>query len=291
MVFSVIIPTKNRAGLLKNAIESVLSQTFQDWELVIVDDHSDDHTKEVVKSFNSGKIKYIRNTKSLGPGGSRNSGIKTVNVECRYISLLDDDDIYYPEFLQHTFDALKNTPDTVGFCWTGIENFYPANNRRQIFFWDPPYKNKEEAFDGFLEKRLIGTGYGITFKKSIFDKTGYFDENLRAVEDTDFFLRVLQNYYYVKIPQTLVRVTRHDTLHVNLDSADKAEALTAIYGKHREKILSNRNAWYNFKAKISSIYYRLGQNKKGREVLLNSFKERFSVKILLLLIRFELLRK
>lgn len=290
MVFSIIIPTKNRPVSLLEAIQSVQQQTFTDWEIIVVDDASDPETAIALQPLLSGKIRYVRNPTSLGPGGSRNAGIRASDPASVFISLLDDDDIYFPEFLQKTYDALIQTKEEIGFSWTGIENFSPSSGKRDRFFWDPPYRTKEEAFRGFLEKRLIGTGYGITFKKEVFRTVGFFDESLRAVEDTDFFLRVLGAYFYVKIPFTLVRITRHDANHVNTDSIERAEALQRIYGKHRESILANEKARYNFQAKIASIYFRLGEKRQARALLLSALRERFGFRILVLWLRLEITR-
>jgi len=293
MVFSIIIPTKDRPELLIEAIRSVQQQTFQDWEIIIVDDASSEATAAAVRPFVSGKIKYLRNETSLGPGGTRNRGILSASPESIFISLLDDDDTYYPEFLQKTYDAMVNSSDEIGFSWTGINNFYPSMQQQEAFFWDPPFRDRVQAFQGFLEKRLIGTGYGITIKKHVFEKVGYFDESLRAVEDTDFFLRMLKFFFYIKIPFVLVRITRADnnTDHVNTDSIERADALESIYKKHRESILRNAQAWYNFKRKISSIYYRLGNQKKAREILFAALQEKFSLRIIILWLKLEMTKR
>src|SRR5687768_17262188 len=220
MVFSIIIPTKNRPHSLIEAIRSVQQQTFRDWEIIVVDDASDNSTHEAIAPFLSDRIRYLRNDTSVGPGGSRNRGICAASPESIFISLLDDDDLFLPDFLKKTYEAMGNTSQEIGFSWTGIVNFYPDTQEQRNFFWNPPFRNKEEAFQGFLEKRLIGTGYGITFKKTIFEKVGYFDESLRAVEDTDFFLRVLKFFFYIKIPDVLVRITRSSTNHVNADTEE-----------------------------------------------------------------------
>src|SRR5215510_4989137 len=87
---SVNIPTHNRAEFLRSAITSVLDQTFQDFEIVIIDDASQDHTQEVIASFNDKRIKVMHNQVSKGDAGARNVGI--MNSNCKYIAFLDDDD-------------------------------------------------------------------------------------------------------------------------------------------------------------------------------------------------------
>ncbi len=95
--FTVIIPTYNRLELLKDAIQSVIDQTFSDFELIIVDDQSTDNTKEMVCSFCDERIKYFLNDHVKGPGGARNSGIFRAKGE--WIAFLDSDDIWLPKKL------------------------------------------------------------------------------------------------------------------------------------------------------------------------------------------------
>ena len=109
ILVSVIIPTYNRAKLLKRAIESVLNQTFQDFELIVVDDGSTDDTKEIVKSFNNQKIIYIYQENFGGAALPKNVGIKM--AQGKYIAILDSDDEWLPEKLQKQvtlFERSKN---------------------------------------------------------------------------------------------------------------------------------------------------------------------------------------
>ena len=91
MMFSIVLPTFNRAKFIKNAINSVISQSFGDWELIIVDDGSTDNTKEIVKSFNDPRINYIYQ-KNSERSTARNRGIK--ESKANWICFLDSDDIF-----------------------------------------------------------------------------------------------------------------------------------------------------------------------------------------------------
>jgi glycosyltransferase involved in cell wall biosynthesis len=291
MIFSIVIPTRNRPDLLLKAIGSVKAQTFVDWELIVVDDASDVSIEKEISTVCDKRIRVIRNGNPLGPAGARNAGIRAASLDTRFVSFLDDDDIFYPDFLEKTYEAMDSPGPETGFSWTGVDFYYPQNGAMRSFFWDPPFQSKEEAFQGFLVKRLIGTGYGITIRKDVFEKVGYFDERLRAVEDTDFFLRVLKYFFYVKVPDVLVRITRQDGNHVNTDSLARALALETIYQKHEREILANYQAWYNFKAKIASIYYRIDRRKDARRVLATAWRDRKNVRILLLWLRLEISAK
>src|SRR5581483_7703419 len=95
---SVVVSTHNRAELLHAAIASVLSQSFQDFEILVVDDHSQDHTAQVVQRFRDGRIKYLRHETRRGGAAARNTGIQNSSGE--YIAFLDDDDEWLPEKLE-----------------------------------------------------------------------------------------------------------------------------------------------------------------------------------------------
>src|SRR4030095_13333348 len=109
---SVIIPTHNRAEFLRSAITSVLNQTFQDFEVVIVDDASKDHTQEVIANFNDKRIKVIHNPFSRVDAGARNIGV--ISSDGEYVAFLDDDDEWLPEKLKIQICSLANSPPEVG---------------------------------------------------------------------------------------------------------------------------------------------------------------------------------
>jgi len=102
---SVIIPTYNRAHLVGRAIRSVLNQTYQDFEIIVVDDGSTDNTEEVVKSFNDPRIRYIRHEKNRGGSAARNTGIRVARGE--YIAFLDSDDEWLPMHISRKLAVME----------------------------------------------------------------------------------------------------------------------------------------------------------------------------------------
>ncbi len=115
---SVIIPTYNRAHLLGRAIESVLDQTYQDFEIIVVDDASADETEEVVKSFGDDRINHIRHQKNKGGSAARNTGIKAARGE--FIAFLDSDDEWVPKKLEKEIDRLQTLSNEVGVVYSGF---------------------------------------------------------------------------------------------------------------------------------------------------------------------------
>ena len=92
---SIVIPTYNRVDFLPKAIQSVLNQTYRNWEMIIVDDGSTDNTEEIVKGYKESRIQYIVHKYNLGLSAARNTGIKKSRGE--YIAFLDSDDEWFPE--------------------------------------------------------------------------------------------------------------------------------------------------------------------------------------------------
>jgi len=117
-IVSVIIPTYIRAHVLAKAIQSLLNQTYQDFEIIVVDDGSIDNTEEVVKSFNDPRIRYIRHKENCGGSAARNTGIRAAYGEC--IAFQDSDDEWLPEKLEKQMQVFENAPAEVGVVYTGF---------------------------------------------------------------------------------------------------------------------------------------------------------------------------
>src|SRR5437867_2777986 len=98
--FSVIIPVYNDAGRVGRALESVLRQTVQDFEVFVVDDCSKDDPESVIRRFNDARVQYVRNPENLGPGGTRNRGLALATAPL--VKALDSDDWIEPQFLERT---------------------------------------------------------------------------------------------------------------------------------------------------------------------------------------------
>ena len=104
--------------MIARSIESVLSQTFQDFEIIVVDDGSTDNTEEVVNSFNDERIRYVRHEQNKGEAAARNTGIKLARGD--YIASQDSDDEWLPEKLARQIEVFENSPPEVGVVYTGF---------------------------------------------------------------------------------------------------------------------------------------------------------------------------
>ncbi|MCW8139905.1 MAG: glycosyltransferase family 2 protein, partial [Planctomycetota bacterium] len=157
--FSVVVPTHGRAAVLPRAIGSVLSQSFSDFELIVVDDASPDETPIVVSTFTDARLKYVRRPRNGGAAATRNTGIGAARG--RFVCFLDDDDELLPDYLREMHDILADAAQDVGLAWPGVvwvEDRSEVNSvilREEL--WRPVYGSREAAYLGFLARRRIGT--------------------------------------------------------------------------------------------------------------------------------------
>ena len=119
--FSVIIPTFNRADFLKEAVQSVLDQSFENFELIVVNDNSTDNTQEIMSLFLDGRIMVLMNDRAKGGAGARNAGI--FRAQEKWVAFLDDDDEWVPEKLEKQFNMIQKIDKNIGFIYGGYASY------------------------------------------------------------------------------------------------------------------------------------------------------------------------
>ena len=192
---SVIIPTYNRAWIVKESILSVFVQTFQDYELIVVDDGSTDHTQTILDEFQD-RIEVIHQ-KNSGVSAARNHGVAAANG--KLIAFLDSDDLWMPEKLAIQTEFFASNPD-IRICQTDeiwIRNGYRMNPKKYH------KKPSGEIFLPSLALCLVSPS-AVMMEKEFFTLMGGFDETLPACEDYDFWLRIGCKYQVSLIPHPLV---------------------------------------------------------------------------------------
>jgi GalNAc5-diNAcBac-PP-undecaprenol beta-1,3-glucosyltransferase len=188
---SVIIPTRNRALLLKRALKSVLSQTYPYLEIVVVDDASTDETRDVVASFNNGAIRYIRHDNNMGGSAARNAGIRAASGH--YISFLDDDDEWEPEKTEAQLKALRQYDAVL--CTSN-------EHRRGIERYDA---RESIDLDDLRKGHFTAGGTSVLMARASVLKETMFDETLPRCQDWDIFIRIAKKYRIGYINKALVR--------------------------------------------------------------------------------------
>jgi glycosyltransferase involved in cell wall biosynthesis len=182
---SVIIPTYNRAWVLKEAIDSVLAQEFKDFELIVVDDGSTDNTGEILDSYEQ-DILVVRQS-NQGVSAARNRGIAA--AAGRLVAFLDSDDLWLPRKLSSQVDFFNSNPAAV---INQTEEIWMRNGVRV----NP--KTRHHKFSGMIFERSLAlclvSPSAVMIKKNLFSEVGVFDENLPACEDYDLWLRISCRY-------------------------------------------------------------------------------------------------
>lgn len=255
---TVIIPNFNREKVVLRAIESVLKQTYKDFELLVVDDCSTDDSCHLISKIKDSRLKLIKLPENLGAAGARNFGIKYSSN--KYISLLDSDDYFEPNFLEASLKAMENSSDDIGFSWTGVR--YKENSKEKDFIWQPI--RKKSPYLTFLTSLHIGTNSGITIKKEVFKEVGLFNSDLPAAEDTDFFLRVTKFYDYIIIPEILTNIERDSNDRLSKNFIKIALAYNQFLPDHFKEIDKDPTLQAKFYYKMMWLNYTLKNKSEAR---------------------------
>lgn len=140
---SIIMPSWNTEKYIAEAIQSVIAQTYTNWELIIVDDCSSDYTDDVVASFKDERIKYFHNEKNLGAALTRNKALMEAKGE--WIAFLDSDDLWMPRKLEHQIDFMKKNGYTLSY--TEYEKIDEESNPLNIYVSGPEKVNKRKMYN------------------------------------------------------------------------------------------------------------------------------------------------
>ena len=254
---SVIIPTYNRGWVVQEAIDSVLDQDFSDYELIVVDDGSNDNTREILGAY--GKAITVLQQSNRGVSAARNRGI--AEAAGRLIAFLDSDDLWLPrklttqvKFFEENADAVINQTQEI---W--VRNGLRVNP-----------KKRHHKFSGMIFERSLAlclvSPSAVMIKKSLFDAVGVFDEQLPACEDYDLWLRVSCRYpVHLMDTPLIIKRGGHD------DQLSKAAGLDKYRIQSLMKIIdSDLLTPQQYKAAVITLkekseVYAGGCRKRGRE--------------------------
>lgn len=211
MTVSIVVPAYNVARWLPATIESVLAQTYGDWELIIVDDGSCDGTSAIAEAYvcRDRRVRLIRKSNG-GLSSARNAGMSVASGE--YIAFLDADDIWLPRKLEQQVKCLASY-DNYGACYTWTEIIDQDGNVIEDWgmlkktYWHDPVIAHDLAGGNFVS----GSGSGVLMRRSLVARVGYFDETMRAAEDLDYWYRLALSVQFCLVHAVLVQIRRHST--------------------------------------------------------------------------------
>ena len=223
---SVIIPVHNRPVIVLDAIKSVQDQTWDNWELIIVDDASSDNTWEVIQNIvaQDDRIRVFKHEKNKDCGAARNTGIS--HTKGAYIAFLDSDDVWLPEKLEKQMQVFGSDNNDLGLVYTGVIIINSHNERR-----DKRARQGGRLYNALCEINIIGSPSRVMVTREALNSCGGFDETLISLEDWDLWLRISRKYQIGLVPEPLV-VYKESADSISGRSDKKVRSYEAFWKKH-----------------------------------------------------------
>jgi glycosyltransferase involved in cell wall biosynthesis len=232
---SIIMPTHNRAGLIQETIESIRNQTYTNWELIIVDDGSDDNTEELIAQLKDDRIQFHKAGRSGVGGRIKNIGLGIATGEL--IAFIDSDDLWSATKLEKQVEALQQYPEA-GFCLTSGYNFRETGKPESYFFKQREGIKYDNIFLSFFESGLAIFTQALMLRRQCLAVSGYFQDSKSFVDgDFDFMLRLAQHFKAVIIYEPLLYRRLHDSNHTALNwikSHEEGIAAISSYLNNKE---------------------------------------------------------
>ncbi|MBE9012338.1 glycosyltransferase [Pseudanabaenaceae cyanobacterium LEGE 13415] len=220
-IISVVIPAYNAEKTIQETIESVLNQTFENFEVIVINDGATDQTLEIIQSIQDPRIQVFSYA-NAGKSIARNRGIEL--SKGNYLAFLDADDLWTPDKLKQQWQALQDHPDaSVAYSWT-----YFINENGKVLFSGTKYGNDSNIYHKLLVRNCLESGSNILVKRSAIAQISHFDPTLAKAEDWDFYLRLASQFKFVCVPKYQILYRVHEgSSSFNIQASENA-CLTII---------------------------------------------------------------
>jgi len=264
---SVILPTYNRAKLINRSINSVLNQTYTEFELIIIDDGSVDFTEAIINKIEDSRILYLRHEKNCGAAAARNTGLKIARGE--FVAFQDSDDMWMPEKLEKQIRAILEAPSEVGVVYTDMLRI---DTNGQNYYWHSPEITSGSLINTNTLCYQVGN-LGIVsmlIRKACLEEIGYFDERLPRFIDMDLCMRLSKKFKFKHIREPLVKYCMTEGISTNSAATIIAEKL--LLQKYYDDIKNNRKFLDSRYSYIARLLRSTGQIKDSRNYLIMAIK-------------------
>jgi glycosyltransferase involved in cell wall biosynthesis len=246
-IITVLLPVYNAALYLKEAIRSILNQTFTDFELLIINDGSTDKSAEIIKTFKDNRIKIIQNDVNIGLIQTLNKGIKLARG--KYLARMDADDIAMPKRLEKQVFFLENNPQ---FALVGSQANIIYNERKTSRKYNMETKSQLIPLLSFFFCPFLHPS--VLIKKSVLNEFQY-DNNFTIAEDYHLWIRILNKYPCANLKESLLYYREHSNNISNLRKKDKLDSIKKIYHLNLKSVgLKCTNTELDTYLKISDGY-------------------------------------
>lgn len=284
--FSIIIPLYNKKGLISKTIESVLSQTYINFEVIVVDDGSTDGSIESISGFTDERLKLFRKENG-GVSSARNYGIKKANGQ--YVAFLDADDEYELTFLENIDLAIEQFSGSDAFC-TG---FFRVKGKRKLSSFNPDkYANSPYLVDDFYSLWAIDSFFcasSIVVRKEYFHyHQKWFPEGETLGEDQEVWFHIAENGSLVYVPKVLsnYNMTDENSLTSQHRVVEELPFITRLKErKENSKYIKSIELFiekYDLERAFNNA--RVGHKKKAMKLLLDNFRNQSFIKLKLMVL-------
>lgn len=262
---SIIIPTHNRVAKLRRALLSIQKQTFNDFEVIIIDDASEDDTDKLVEDFSKFlNIKYIKLDSRCGAAKARNAGIK--KAEGLFIAFLDSDDEWVPYKLERQMSIFLKLPSYIGVIYSGLSIIENGTEIRQKI-----PQGQARIKELIFYKNVIGPLSTGIVRRECFEKCGLFDECFPACQDWDLWIRIAQKYQFFLVKDSLVRYhISPDSITGNYES--RVVGYQMILNKYLNKFKMMKKAYGEIEFIIGHYLMKSRRTCKGLQALFHAAK-------------------
>lgn len=232
---SIVLPTYNRSYCIRRAVESVLCQTWRDWELIVVDDGSTDGTEEIIAGCmaSDNRVRYHRQPQNRGVSAARNAGIRQARYE--YIAFQDSDDVWRADKLEKQMRLFAERPE-VGLVYCAIQGTRQDGSSIRIPAADMDSGLLQGNLYGFLLQGNVIDCPTAVMRRACTEQCGGFDESLSCLEDWELFLRIAGAYEIGYVDEVLVDSAVHNE-GVSSHAGGYFEARCRMIAGHRKALL------------------------------------------------------
>lgn len=236
---SIIMPSYNTGGYIKNSIESVLAQTYENWELIIVDDCSTDDTDGIVRQFSDKRIRYLKNKKNSGAAISRNYALR--EAKGRWIAFLDSDDLWLPEKLEKQIAFMEN--NGYSFSYTDYKIRWNGKNEDPRVYTGPDVVNRKRMY-----RYCYFSTITVMYDRNVVGLIQIAD--IKKNNDYAMWLQIIEKTNCYRFPECLSVYCKHDN---SVSSGSKLKLIKHHYIMFRKAL--NRSPVVSLLFTVRNLFF------------------------------------
>lgn len=249
-LFSIVIPTFNRAEIVSKTLDSVLAQSFQNWECLVVDDFSKDDTREVIEKFcqKDSRCRYLRNERKKGAQGARNTGLKHARFD--WVLFFDSDNLMHANLLETMADAVLQDQERYD-VFTCFSNVIDCQTGEKVNSFD--WLNEGDVHEKLFTRDTYVDYNGAIIRKSKLFEIGGLDEDCPSMQEWDTHIRLSKVARYHTVPLVLVDYFVGGKDAISTDTKREVKGRFYILKKHQKEWRNYKEAHIAFVREIRSL--------------------------------------